>query len=94
MTGKQYFRINRQDKATKAAIDRAKASKLFVRLAGEFRSYNVINRENGNTYTVELTRFPSGVIAGRCSCPSTVLCKHIVTCCGIHLGIAANRQTV
>lgn len=89
---KQYFRIQ-HDAKLNAAIERAKAGKLFVKPAGEFRSYTVVNRENGNAYTVEFLKTASGTRLGRCSCPSKVLCKHISAAVGLHLYVAANRQS-
>jgi uncharacterized Zn finger protein len=76
------------------AIERAKQNKMLVKCV-EFRRYEVLNRANGNRYEVHFTK-----IAGRkfadCTCPATVICKHIGASIGHHVVLASqmSRQTV
>jgi uncharacterized Zn finger protein len=65
------------------AIERAKQNKMLVKCV-EYRRYEVLNRANGNRYEVTFNK-----IAGRkfadCSCPATVICKHIGASIGHHV---------
>lgn len=69
------------------ATERAKQNKMLVKCV-EFRRYEVTNRTNGNQYTVTFNK-----IAGRkfadCTCPATVVCKHIASSIGHHIVFAA-----
>ncbi len=76
------------------ATERAKQNKMLVKCL-EFRRYSVTNRTNGNQYEVSFNK-----IAGRkfadCSCPATVICKHIAASLPHHVVYAEqmSRQTV
>jgi len=84
---KQYFRLDANKEMAKA-LARAKDADLLVKTTGQFRRYAVINRSNGNGYTVEFAQGKGGQKLGRCSCPSKVLCNHIPGALALHLHVA------
>jgi len=79
----------------KKAVERAKAGKLFVQATSLFRQYRVTNRETGAQYTVDFF-VSDGKRFGHCTCKAGVnnmACKHLSAAAGLHVMIAATRQT-
>ncbi len=72
------------------AIERAKQNKMLVKCV-EFRRYEVLNRTNGNRYTVQFFKVGGKKFAA-CTCPATVICKHIGASIGHHVVLAS--QTI
>ena len=76
------------------AIERAKASRLFVQPTGMFRQYRVTNRENNQTYTVDFF-VRDGKRFGHCTCKGgarNLACKHIAAAAGLHVVRAAQSH--
>jgi hypothetical protein len=75
------------------AIERARASNLLVQRTSLPRMYRVTNRENGNQYLVNFfIRKLDRVRFAKCTCPSTVICKHIAAASALNMMDAAARQ--
>lgn len=77
------------------ATERAKAGKLFVQTTSIFRQYRVTNRESGAEYTVNFFVRDSKRF-GHCTCKAgtnNMACKHLSAAAGLHVVIAAERQT-
>lgn len=77
------------------ATERAKAGKLFVQETSIFRQYKVTNRETGAEYIVNFF-VRDGKRFGHCTCKAGVrhmACKHLSAAAGLHVCIAAERQT-
>ncbi len=75
------------------AIERAKASKLFVRFV-QFRQFKVENRATGATYNVNFF-VRAGRRFGHCDCKGGargLVCKHLAAAAAIQTGIAAMRR--
>ena len=73
--------------AIKRAIERAKASKLFVQSTGLVRQYRVTNRETGAQYTVDFF-VRNGKRFGHCTCKAgqnNIACKHLAAAAGYHV---------
>jgi len=73
------------------AIERAKASKLFVHAGSFFRQYKVTNRKTGAQYTVDFF-LRNGKRFGHCTCKAgkhNKECKHIAAAAGLHIMRAA-----
>ena len=73
--------INKQN--IEKATERAKQNKMLVKCV-EFRRYSVTNRTNGNTYEVRFTKIGNRKMAD-CTCPATVICKHIAASLPHHI---------
>lgn len=81
--------------AISKATERARASKLFVR-AIQWRQYRVTNRETGAQYTVDFF-VRNGKRFGHCTCKAglnNIACKHLSAAAGLHIMVAAARQSV
>ncbi len=79
----------------KKATERAKAGKLFVQTTGIYRQYTVTNRESGAQYTVNFF-VHDGKRYGHCTCQAgtnNMACKHLSAAAGLHVCLAAERQT-
>ncbi len=74
------------------AIERAKASRLFVRFV-QFRQFRVENRETGATYDMNFF-VSAGRRFGHCTCKGGergLACKHLAAAAAIQTGIAGMR---
>ena len=77
------------------AINRAKASKLFVQPTEIFRQYHVTNRETGARYTVDFF-LRNGRRYGHCTClggQKNLACKHLAASAALNIAVASMRQT-
>jgi hypothetical protein len=78
------------------AIERAKASNLYVQPTSLPRQYRVTNRDNGNQYTVDFF-VRDGRRYGQCSCKAgmrNLACKHLSAAAGYHvMRMTAQRET-
>ena len=76
------------------AIERAKASNLFVQTTTFFRTYRVTNRANDNTYTVNFF-VKNGSRFADCTCKAgknRIECKHVAAAAGLHIIRAAELK--
>ena len=81
----------RDEEQLSKATERAKAGNLFVQPSGQFRTYFVTNRDNGNRYTVNFF-VRDGKRFGDCDCKAGmnhVACKHLSAAAALHVVRAA-----
>jgi uncharacterized Zn finger protein len=75
------------------AIERARAANLLVQRTTVQRMYRVTNRDNGNQYVVNFfVRKSDRARFAHCTCPSTVVCKHIVSAAALNCYDATVRR--
>jgi uncharacterized Zn finger protein len=76
------------------ATERAKATRLFVKPTNLFRQYQVENRSNGQTYTVDFF-IRNGKRFGHCTCKGGMAgfaCKHLSAAAALHTCLAAQKR--
>jgi uncharacterized Zn finger protein len=86
------FRLTTRE-AMARAIERARAANLLVQRTTIPRQYRVTNRDNGNTYTVNFfVRQSDRARFADCTCPATIICKHIASAAGLNVMDAIARR--